>query len=93
MKYRQKLLLFSGILLGIAFLFFTWLGIQLADACLEKIKALEKELATPDSGDSSEINTLFAVSAVCAVTALTLGAPILKKRQRETASRLFTKRQ
>ena len=30
MKYRQKLLLFSGILLGIAFAFFTWLGIQLA---------------------------------------------------------------
>ena len=58
-------------------------AIDLADACLEKIKALEKELATPDSGDSSEINTLLAVSAVCAVTALTLGAPILKKRQRE----------
>lgn len=30
MKYRQKLLLFSGIFLGIAFAFFTWLGIQLA---------------------------------------------------------------
>lgn len=30
MKYRQKLLLFSCIFLGIAFAFFTWLGIQLA---------------------------------------------------------------
>lgn len=74
MKYRQKLLLFSGILLGIAFLFFTWLGIQLAAPVPEVSHpggyysdSILLQLSAPDNGTiyyTTDGSTPTAQSAV-----------------------------